>query len=212
MADDLISKLNALYVDKITNIFDDSYSDLNNVLESWCLEHEGGSTGGQMRNSRGNKVELFVQGVIEKFKTSYGINVYAKIGETDKKDISIGSITKEHQVDIHIYKDDKFIAVIECKSYLDKCYYGRACNDFKTFKDGGCDLKYFVFSLERSIKEDTKDFLNAQYQNVCDEIFYVLDGSRSSKKPIYDRRFKKPINKDKLKIFIKSMQKLFDLN
>ena len=43
--------------------------------------------------------------------------------QTIKKLIIPGTkIEKDHQVDIHIYINDIFIAVIECKSYLESCY------------------------------------------------------------------------------------------
>jgi hypothetical protein len=36
----------------------------------------------------------------------------------------------------------------------------------------------------------------------------MLDGKRTSTKPIYDKKHKKNINKDKLTYFVKSLQKL----
>jgi len=40
------------------------------------------------------------------------------------------------------------------------------------------------------------------------DIFYMLDGKRTATKPIYDKKYKKKINKDKLNYFIKSLQHL----
>jgi hypothetical protein len=37
---------------------------------------------------------------------------------------------------------------------------------------------------------------------ICDEIFYILDGKRTSSKPVYDMKHKKTINKNELTKFI----------
>lgn len=89
---------------------------------------------------------------------------------------------------------------IECKSYLDLCYYKRACSDFQDFKAHNFNLKYIIFSLENSIKEESKEFVNYSNNNICYGIYYMLDGKRSSKNPIYSK--KKEINIDKLNTFI----------
>jgi len=49
------------------------------------------------------------------------------------------------------------------------------------------------------------------YENICDKVIYVLDGKRSSAKPIYNKKFKKPINKEKLKDFLNVIYSLIDV-
>jgi hypothetical protein len=115
---------------------------------------------------------------------------------------------KEHQVDLHLYKNDVFLAVIECKAYLDSCYYERACHDFHLFRKFGYPVKHYVFALEDSICEETKLFLDYQNDHICTEVFYLLDGKRSSSKPIYDRTFKKDINPKKLMSFLETLKAL----
>ena len=88
---------------------------------------------GKMRATRGADIEKFVLDTINKIGLKCNINLYAKNGNKDHKILEIDNITKKHQVDIHIYKNDIFYSVIECKSYLDNCYYTRACSDFKIF-------------------------------------------------------------------------------
>lgn len=189
-----------------------SYDELNNVMNRWCKNYEENNSGGKMRGNRGVDIENFVKFVIELFKELYNINIIAIKGINDKKDLIINYgdkiIKKEHQVDIHIYKNNKFIAVIECKAYLDSCYYVRACDDFTLFKKFGYDIKKYIFSLENSIVENTKIFTDIITDNVCDDIFYILDEKRKSSKPVYDKNFVKPINKDKLVYFIKSLYNL----
>jgi len=120
---------------KIDNIIENSYIELNNIMDNWCKNYDENYSGGKMRSDRGDHLENFVKNVVNKFSTEYGVNVCAVKGSDDKKKLKIPGteFKKDHQVDIHIYKDDIFIAVIECKSYLDSCYYIRACDDFKLF-------------------------------------------------------------------------------
>tara|TARA_Y100000389_G_C17418350_1_gene495107 strand:+ start:70 stop:759 length:690 start_codon:yes stop_codon:yes gene_type:complete len=197
--------------DKLNNIIEQCYNELNNIMDNWCKNHEENYSGGKMRGDRGEHIEKFVKFVVNKFSSEYGKNIYAVKGTDDKKKLIIPGtkIEKDHQVDIHIYINDIFIAVIECKAYLDSCYYIRACNDFKLFNKFGYDIKKYIFALEDSIKEETKVFTDYEYDNICDDIFYMLDGKRSSNKPIYDKKHIKKINKEKLTYFIKSLHKLF---
>ena len=92
--------------------------------------------------------------------------------------------------------------MIECKAYLDSCYYVRACDDFKLFGKFGYNIPGYIFTLENSIDEDTRIFTDYVTDNSCKGIFYMLDGKRSSSKPIYNQHFRKQINKDKLIAFI----------
>lgn len=195
---------------EINNIIETSYIELNNIMDNWCKNYDENFSGGKMRGDRGEHIENFVRFVVNMFKSEYGVNVRAVKGNDDKKELKIPGtdVKKEHQVDIHIYKSDIFIAVIECKAYLDSCYYIRACDDFKLFKKFGYDVKKYIFTLEDSIKEETKLFTDYESDYICDDIFYMLDGKRISTKPIYDKKNKKIINKEKLTYFIKSLQKL----
>lgn len=197
-------------LDKLDNIVEKSYNELNNIMDNWCKNHEENCSGGKMRGDRGEHIEKFVKFVVNMFSSEYNINIYTVKGTDDKKKLIIPGtkIEKDHQVDIHIYKNGIFIAVIECKAYLDSCYYSRACNDFKLFNKFGYDIKKYIFALEDSIKEETKQFTDYEYDNICDDIFYMLDGKRTSNKPIYDKKHKKKINKEKLTYFINSLQKL----
>jgi hypothetical protein len=193
-------------------IIENSYIELNNIMNNWCNNYEESFSGGKMRHDRGDDIENFCKNIIKMFGELYNLNIYAIKGKNDKKELSLNHkeniIKKEHQVDIHIYKEDKFIACIECKSYLDSCYYVRACDDFKLFKKFGYNIKNYIFSLENSIDENTKLFTDVITDYVCDDIFYMLDGKRTSSKPIYDKKNKKMINKEKLTYFIKSLRQL----
>ena len=196
----------------IDHIIQTSSCELDNIMDGWCKNHEENFSGGKIRGDRGEDIESFVKNVITMFKQLYDVNVSAVKGSNDKKELLLTyndkTITKDHQVDIHIYKDDVFIAVIECKAYLDSCYYVRACDDFKLFKKFGYNIKQYIFTLENSIDENTKIFTDVITDNVCDDIFYMLDGKRASAKPVYDKKYKKPISKEKLAYFVRSLHQL----
>lgn len=189
-------------------------NELDQLMDKWCVMYDDNFSGGKMRSDRGDGIEKFVMDTINSVGKLLGKNLIAIKGDNDKKELKIPGteIKKEHQVDVHIYNDSQFIAVIECKAYLDSCYYTRACDDFKLFKKFGYDVKKYIFTLEDSIKEDTKIFTDYETDNVCDRIFYMLDGKRSSTKPIYDSKFRKPININNLSGFIDFVCELAENN
>ena len=188
------------------DIGDELYKELNDIVEKWCNNYENNYSGGKMRQIRGADIEAFVQSCINKIRDKYDDTIRCITGSADKKTLLLSDITKQHQVDIHIYKKDKFIAVIECKAYLDSCYYVRACDDFRLFKKCGYDVKSYIFTLENSIDKQTKDFTDADTNSVCDNVFYMMDGKRSSTKPIYNKKYKKTVNRESLLCFIESLK------
>lgn len=190
------------------------FSELNKIMDNWCTSYANNCTGGEMRGGRGEDIEVFVRNIINMIGDNTNRKLVAVKGSNDKKEMKVTvsnkEITKEHQVDIHIYLDNIFIAVIECKAYLESCYYVRACDDFKLFRKFEYHVKNYIFSLEESLNEDTKIFTDYINDNICDNIFYILDGKRTSSKPIYDSKFRKKINIDKLNTFIDCMYSLLD--
>ena len=189
----------------LNDIVNFSMNKLNKLLDDWCLLNDNGCSSGYMRENRGSTIENLVIEIIDEIATKTKINLTAKLGKFDKKNLILPhniEISKLHQVDIHVYVDDKFTAVIECKSYLDHCYYVRACNDFELFKKFDYNVKTVIFVLEDSIDEKTKRFTDFLNNNVCDDIFYMLDGKRSSSKPIYKKEYKKQAKDENILKFI----------
>jgi len=189
------------------NILQIAETEMTKIMDDWCNNHANSCSGGEMRANRGSDIEKFVRSIINKTGEVLNIDLIAKCGNDDKKDLAINlpdgrKIIKQHQVDVHIYLNGAFIAVIECKAYLDSCYYVRACDDFKLFEKFEYNVKNYVFTLENSIDEETKIFTDFITENICDDVFYILDGKRSSTKPIYDVKHKKTINVKSLTKFI----------
>jgi len=191
--------------DTIKNaIIQSAEREINNIMDEWCKSYSNSCSGGEMRENRGSDIESFVRNTINKIGELLHIHLIAKRGNDDKKTLTIPDtkINKKHQVDVHIYLNGEFIAVIECKSYLDSCYYVRACDDFKLFRKFDYKVKNYIFTLENSISKETKIFTDFITENICDDVFYLLEGKRSSTKPIYDIKYKKCINKKSLIRFI----------
>lgn len=184
-------------------------NEINQIMEKWCISHTNNCSGGEMRSNRGVDIETFVRNTINNIGSHFNINFTAKCGNTDKKNLYIklpnNKISKKHQLDVHVYMNNVFVASVECKSYLDSCLYIRACDDFKLFRKFDYNIKNYIFTLENSINKDTKIFTDYITENVCDDLFCILDGKRSSSKPIYHPNFKKTINKNSLKKFVDCM-------
>lgn len=183
---------------------------LNTMMDKWSADHNDDKfSGGKMRGSRGEEIERFVRYAVCTIGETCEMNVRAVKGDKDKKILSIdrddGALTKAHQVDVHVYKDDRFVMAIECKAYLDSCYYVRACDDFRLFDKFGYDLKKYVFAMENSIDANTKAFTDIVTDNTCDDIFYMLEGKRVSSKPVYNEKHRKPVSEAMLERFVRAL-------
>ncbi len=164
--------------------------------------------GGVIRAARGELVEKIVDIVCNSIREK-GHNIVARVGDSDLQTITISSAdasySKKHQVDRHIWVNDSLEAVVECKSYLDSCYYERACNDFKIMKIKHPNVKCYILSLEDSIGDESRIFTDAIFGNICNGIYHLCNGKRSSAKPIYRREYYKPIQQPSLVRFIRSI-------
>jgi hypothetical protein len=191
-----------------TELRDDilSYSStgFNTILDKWCDTFSNNFQGGKMRGDRGEDIETFVRNLIHYIAEKTGRDLVAKRGNDDKKELRIEgtAVKKMHQVDVHIYLNGQFVAVVECKAYLDSCYYVRACDDFDLFRRFNYPVKKYIFTLEDGMDNDTKIFIDYIRENACDGVFYMMDGKRSSGKPVYDTKYRKKINETNMGKFI----------
>lgn len=179
-------------------LINEATCDLQDIMDNWVKQYDKLS-GGQMRQLRGESIEKFVINLINKIGRDLNQNIFAIKGDHDKKILTCvtdnGDIIQHHQVDVHVYRDDKFVAAIECKAYLDKCYYTRACDDFTLFKKFDYNVNNYIFAFENSIADDALAFTNFVKDNICNKIFYMVDGKRSSVKPIYCKEYAKKVNR-----------------
>ena len=182
---------------------------LEGVMTGWRKSHSANCSGGKMRGDRGEDIETFVRDAIAMIREVTGKDIIAKKGSTDQKDLVLiidgQPIRKQHQVDVHLYVEGAFRCVIECKAYLDSCYYVRACDDFRLFRRFDFPLTHYIVALENSIDSDTRRFHDHVTDHICHDVFFLLDGKRSSSKPVYDDRFPKKTNRTKMTQFVDAL-------
>lgn len=159
------------------------------------------SGGGELRAARGDLVEALVKDVCELVA-----GVEWRKGTTDLQTIRVDTFEKKHQVDAHVYKDGKLVLVVEAKAYLDSCYYERACHDFTVMRLSHPDVRCIVVALEDSLKEETKKFTDCVFRNVCDKVFFLCDGKRSSSRPLYRPEFRKDLRPEQVKSLLEYLQ------
>jgi hypothetical protein len=158
--------------------------------------------GGEIRAARGALVETLVRECVE------AVGLVAKKGTSDKQTIRVGQHSKEHQVDVHVYKETTPVVFVECKAYLDSCYLARAVDDFRLLHIAYPNMPCIVVALENSVAEDAVVFSEAANPSQCTRIFYLLEGKRSSSRPVYKREFSKSINPLKLRELLEFLQSL----
>tara|TARA_B100001971_G_scaffold189509_1_gene191593 strand:+ start:430 stop:1176 length:747 start_codon:yes stop_codon:yes gene_type:complete len=180
------------------------------------------NVGGTIRQQNGKLGEDFVEilfnHIVKFFFEDKNIIIKNGNKKEEKKNISITSkngetFTKKHSVDIHVYFNNELKICVECKSYLDSCYFGRALLDFHTYKQDNNgrfqDMIPMIFAFEEAADKNTLNFEMANL-NIYPNIFYMLDGNRSSKKAYWKPKYRKQINQDKLLKFIKHIYNIFD--
>lgn len=155
--------------------------------------------GGELRAARGNLVEDLVQDCCNL------LGLEARTGTKDKQTLTVGPHSKEHQVDRHVYRNGVPVLFIECKAYLDSCYYVRACDDFTLMKLRHPNVPCIVVALENSMADDSKAFTDATHEGACSQVFYLCAGKRSSTRPLYHREHQKPIAVDALLAYLQSV-------
>ena len=175
---------------EIESMYNTAMSEANRVYE----ESENG--GGKVRQANGDLVENIFK------KVSYlvcNMHGFTSVNITGKSDDCIRIFSKnggyiDAAVDVHVKVPSTINFFAECKTYLDKCYLDRASSDLKHFKKDGNVC--FIIALENAVSSTSETyFLDEGYIN---KIFYLVDGKRSSKKPIWKKNHFKPLNKSKV--------------
>jgi hypothetical protein len=132
-------------------------------------------------------------------------------GDSKKNDfiesVSTGGYSLKFQVDRHLYdKTGSMVKIGECKAYLDRCFMERASSDFGRILNG-VDSKpaTFIIALEDAVGTTAYNYY--MDEGNIHKVFYLCDGKRSPKKPIWREQFYKPINETKLIEFVKFINK-----
>ncbi len=133
-------------------------------------------------------------------------------GSSKKNDYVVSKSTSgiklKFQVDRHLYTpSNTLVALGECKAYLDRCFMERASSDFSRITRG---LKQkpatFILALEQATGKDA--FQYYMDEGHIDHIFFLCDGIRSPKKPIWNNNFYKPINRKSLQSFVSFIESM----
>ena len=89
------------------------------------------------------------------------------------------------QVDWHVYKGNKLILIIECKTWLDVCYLKRAIDDFETIRkiEIHKNVPAIVFAGQDAVSPDAWGYYREEYD--FEPFFVNKTKKRNSNKPIY---------------------------
>ena len=124
------------------------------------------------------------QGIAEKLILSVDPTLACKHNDFLTKYSPSGKYKIENvQVDLHVYRDEKLLFILESKTYLDACYLKRAVEDFKEIRGIVGNVPAIIWSGQNAIADNTFGYLN----ECCDfETFYCnVTKKRSSSKAIY---------------------------
>ena len=158
--------------------------DLTLIAYNYLLTRFEGAThlsAGKLRAWNGATVENLVDIIFSACKDKY-LNNELTITVGSKSPIILideNNNSIAESVDRHIYKNGDIICVIECKTYLDKCYMQRADSDFhymKKYMPNSTDR--IIVSLENSIADSSYNFFLNQ-DNIT-KVFYLASGKRNS--------------------------------
>lgn len=170
------------------------------------LENASKLSGGPLRQEMGDMVEKLVDDIWEGLCKKYP-NVNARIEKGSSNPLTIfdnkGNKIQE-SVDRHCFINNKLIACVECKTYLDKCFLQRADSDFHLMKMA-TNFNAIILSLENATSADSFNFFINQ--NNIDKIFFLADGRRDSKKHISKNRER--IKNDYIENFITYLEQYF---
>lgn len=137
---------------------------------------------GQLRNFSGTIVEDMIELIWNRISSLYP-NIKAKIIRGSLKpyhiEDSCGNYIDE-SVDKHCYINDEMVLIIECKTYLDKCYMQRADSDFNLMKTYNKTFDSIIISLENAIADNSYNFFMGRGN--IDKVYYLASGKRNSKK------------------------------
>jgi len=199
-------KLISEVVDKINRLYLERLGELNDIADQ-------NNVGGRIRALSGQLGED-----ISKVAWQHTGEYYAKRNnisfETIKGDRrKIKCINKygnsiSMQVDRHQYINGALAHIEECKSYLDRCYLIRASDDCRLIREYAGNVSTSVLAIEDSVKKESYDFI--MDEGHVDDVFYLTDGKRNSKKQIWKKEHFKPLSTDKARKYVNHIIDIFE--
>ena len=176
---------------------------------------EANLSGGENRKYSGETVETCINFIVDMFRELYPTLDIEVRGASDKIKVfgKNGVAFTEESVDKHIYVNGNLELIIECKTYLDKCYLQRAVDDCRLIRKGvDHPIQAWVVSLENAISDMAYNFFMFQDDDIyVNECFFLSDGKRASKHPIYKNdNYQTRLNIDKIQVLIEKFNQFFN--
>jgi hypothetical protein len=178
------------------------HQELNLIVDEYCNRAWNANEGGKRRKIMGDLGEEISRRIIEFCLNVLNVKNF-KVYTGSKKKIMCKIDDDAYfkvQVDKHVEIDNNLRIICEAKTYLDKTYTERANADFSLIRKYNTigDKKIFscIISLQDCIKKETLSFF--MRDGHIDNVFFLMDLKRSAIKPIWNPKFRKTINLDKL--------------
>lgn len=178
-----------------------SHFDMQSLYDKYEKKHKDfhlGSLGnlneGAVRFERG----CYVENLIDDLWLDIGL-LKQKEHTTNNKKHLVKSVSKKYTInkalDRNCYSNNILKAMIECKAYVDSCYLERADNDSKVLEEGGYVVPKVVVGLENACSFEALNFW-LERKNL-ENVFFLVEGKRSSSKPIYKKEYYKNLSFEK---------------
>ena len=131
-----------------------------------------------------NAIGQIYQDVAEKLILSVDSSLVCKHNDYLTKLSPSGQFKVDNlQVDLHVYRGDKLLFLLESKTYLDVCYLKRAVEDFNEIREIVGNIPAIIWSGQNAVADNAFGYYNEIYNF---ETFYCnVTKKRSSSRPIY---------------------------
>ena len=108
------------------------------------------------------------------------------------------------QVDLHVYRDEKLLFILESKTYLDVCYLKRAVEDFNEIKEVAGNVPAILWSGQNALADNSFGYYDECYD--FETFFCNVTKKRNSNNPIY--KTCDPLDEKELRRFCDYVKKI----
>jgi hypothetical protein len=158
------------------NIINEFYDyEVSKLLKDYEKNGQGSTRGtiGNLYETLAKKIILSIDPTLDVRKNDF-LTIYSKSGKYKIDNV---------QVDWHVYKNNKLMFIVECKTYLDICYLKRTVEDFETIRKSKGDIPSIIFTGQKAIGKNAWGFYNEEYEF---QTFVVNQTKqRNPNKPVY---------------------------
>jgi hypothetical protein len=178
-------------------IYDDDISPLHAQYKAES------NAGGQMRSATGSLFESIARSIIHAVDPS----IVCKHNDYIVLESSRGSgLINKVQVDLHLYKDGKLIALVECKTYLDKTMLTRFVGEVGYIREQFPNIPAAVFMGQMATNIERLEWMKDRH--VFDTHTVNTTKQRRSDNPVFKTR--DPLDNEAMQSFAAWVQLLVD--